>query len=52
MTMTTERYTWSTLHPLARAELRQETCACGQELDTCRGAHCPRCGASISVPAA
>ena len=20
------------------------TCACGQELDRCRGAHCPRCG--------
>jgi hypothetical protein len=23
------------------------TCACGQELDTCRGAHCPRCGHRI-----
>ncbi|CAA9358937.1 MAG: hypothetical protein AVDCRST_MAG47-28 [uncultured Nocardioidaceae bacterium] len=20
------------------------TCPCGQELDTCRRAHCPRCG--------
>jgi hypothetical protein len=22
-------------------------CACGQDLDTCRRAHCPRCGCTL-----
>jgi hypothetical protein len=25
------------------------TCPCGQELDTCRRAHCPRCGHRLPV---
>jgi uncharacterized paraquat-inducible protein A len=25
------------------------TCACGQELDACRRAHCPRCGHRITT---
>lgn len=24
------------------------TCPCGQELDTCRRAHCPRCGLRVA----
>jgi hypothetical protein len=50
--MTTERHAWSTLHPGAPAEQLLPTCACGQELDTCRGSHCPRCGTSIAARAA
>lgn len=50
--MTTERHAWATLHPLAHAEQREPTCACGQELDLCTGQHCPRCGTSLAVRAA
>lgn len=49
--MTTERDAWNTLHP-ALAEPRSDTCTCGQELDSCRGSHCPRCGTSIATRAA
>ena len=34
-TMTTDQHVHVDGHP---------TCPCGQELDTCRGSHCPRCG--------
>ena len=25
-------------------------CSCGQELDLCRHAHCPRCGHRLTAP--
>ena len=28
--------------------LRSTNCRCGQQLDLCARAHCPRCGRSIS----
>ena len=34
----------SDLHDLDVLVDGHPTCACGQELDTCRRAHCPRCG--------
>jgi hypothetical protein len=52
-TMTTERHAWASLqeHPpvVSRASA---TCGCGQDLDTCTGSHCPRCGTSIAAHAA
>lgn len=51
--MTTERQAWATLHPLESARPnRSETCSCGQELDSCTGHYCPRCGTSIATRAA
>ena len=47
--MTTEQHAWTTFHPFAQAEHRLDTCSCGQELDTCRGSHCPRCGSSVGL---
>ena len=51
--MTTERHAWASLHvlePVGRERL--DTCACGQDLDTCTGRHCPRCGSSLAPRAA
>ncbi len=28
--------------------LQSTDCRCGQQLDMCAGAHCPRCGRSLS----
>ncbi len=28
---------------------RVRDCACGQQLDMCAGAHCPRCGRSLRL---
>jgi len=51
--MTTERHAWASLHPLEAArQARSDTCACGQELDSCQRHHCPRCGTSIAASAA
>jgi len=50
-TTTTERQAWATLHPLAIRERRDDICACGQELDTCSGRHCPRCGTTVRAAA-
>ena len=52
-TMTTERHAWASHHPLESARsARSDICACGQELDSCTGRHCPRCGTSITTRAA
>ena len=51
--MTTERHAWASLHRLEPAQSRRlDTCVCGQELDTCSGRHCPRCGTSLVAHAA
>lgn len=51
--MTTERHAWASLHRLDPGENRRvDTCACGQELDTCTRRHCPRCGSSLAPHAA
>lgn len=51
--MTTERLAWATLHRLEPTPARTlDTCHCGQELDTCTGRHCPRCGSSLASRAA
>jgi hypothetical protein len=54
--MTTERHAWASLqeHPPAvdPAGRVDATCGCGQDLDTCTGRHCPRCGTSIAAHAA
>ena len=51
--MTTERHAWAEMHPAKdRDRVAAEVCACGQELDTCRGHHCPRCGSSLTPRAA
>ena len=55
-TMTTERHAWASLqaHPptVDAAGRVTATCGCGQDLDTCTGRHCPRCGTSIAAHAA
>jgi predicted RNA-binding Zn-ribbon protein involved in translation (DUF1610 family) len=50
--MTTERLAWASLHVLEPSRQTVATCHCGQDLDTCTGHHCPRCGSSIAVRAA
>ena len=51
--MTSERHAWASLHRLESGnDRRADTCACGQELDTCTRRHCPRCGATLAPPAA
>ncbi len=50
--MTTDRQAWWTLHPESHADRPHAACSCGQELDTCTGRHCPRCGATIPARAA
>lgn len=51
--MTTERLAWASLHRLEPTATRiLDTCHCGQELDTCTGRHCPRCGSSLASRAA
>lgn len=51
--MTTERHAWVSLHVMdADGRTRLDTCSCGQDLDTCTGHHCPRCGSSLPARAA
>ncbi len=51
--MTSERHVWVEQHRFDPIEQpRLDTCACGQELDTCTRHHCPRCGASLATHAA
>lgn len=51
--MTTERHAWTSLHLQEPVPARTlDSCPCGQELDTCTGHHCPRCGTSIAFHAA
>lgn len=51
--MTTERHAWAGLHRREVGEERRvDTCACGQELDTCTRRHCPRCGSTLTARAA
>jgi hypothetical protein len=45
----TESQTTTRLTSLVRASCsRTSDCRCGQQLDLCARAHCPRCGRSIS----
>jgi len=45
----TENQTTTRLTSLVRASCsRTSDCRCGQQLDLCARAHCPRCGRSIS----
>ncbi len=45
----TETKTNVKLKALSRAHCSRATdCRCGQQLDLCARAHCPRCGRSIS----
>ena len=55
--MTNERHAWASLQghrPVLDMASRVigATCGCGQDLDTCTGSHCPRCGTSIAANAA
>ena len=54
--MTNERHAWASLQGhrpvLDMASRVGATCGCGQDLDTCTGSHCPRCGTSIAALAA
>ena len=45
MTMTTIQLLKSSGADAHEAHL---VCECGQDLDTCRRAHCPRCGCTLS----
>ena len=45
----TENQTTTRLTTLVHAHCSRSTdCRCGQQLDLCARAHCPRCGRSIS----
>jgi hypothetical protein len=49
----TEKHAWSRSQLVAIAEWRSlPICGCGQDLDFCAGAHCPRCGTSLAGHAA
>jgi hypothetical protein len=66
--MTTERHAWAMLSDprtgaagangadgvdgAAARRTAQPVCGCGQDLDVCTGAHCPRCGTSLFAHAA
>jgi hypothetical protein len=51
--MNTERHAWSSDRVVAIAEWRTSpVCGCGQDLDVCAGAYCPRCGTSLTGHAA
>ena len=52
--MTNERHAWASLqeHRPEVVSRVSAMCACGQDLDTCTGSHCPRCGTSIAANAA
>ncbi|MGZ4426457.1 MAG: hypothetical protein ACXVXE_00845 [Nocardioidaceae bacterium] len=47
--MTTEQHAWGSTQVEASADRRTTppVCGCGQDLDICTGAHCPRCGTSL-----
>lgn len=49
--MTTERNGWISTLAVSVEERRSlsTTCRCGQELDVCHGAHCPRCGSHVAA---
>ncbi len=48
--MTTEQHAWASSRvPATDAwRLAPPVCGCGQELDVCARAHCPRCGTALS----
>jgi hypothetical protein len=50
--MTTERSLWLAGRSEPLTSVTSAVCFCGQDLDLCAGAHCPRCGARIAAPAA
>lgn len=50
--MTTDHHAWGSLHRIDPEDGRADTCACGQELDTCTRRHCPRCGSALAPRAA
>jgi hypothetical protein len=52
--MTTERNGWISTLAVSLDDRRTltSTCRCGQELDVCHRAHCPRCGSLVSGVAA
>ena len=50
--MNTTQPTWATTwHTAATSRSLPPVCACGQDLDVCRGNHCPRCGTTLFEPA-
>ncbi len=51
--MTTDRHVWESTHETTVRARRtsQPVCGCGQDLDVCSHAHCPRCGAAVAAAA-
>ena len=54
MMMTTERYAWASKRALADRTwgMVLPMCGCGQALDYCAAASCPRCGTKLQRDAA
>ena len=52
--MTTERYAWASKRALADRTwgMVLPMCGCGQALDYCAAASCPRCGTRLNKDAA
>jgi len=51
--MTTERHAWVSARTTAvEPRTTSSVCGCGQDLDVCAGAHCPRCGTRFARPRA
>jgi hypothetical protein len=50
--MTTEEHAWVSAQTTLTTEARTAStvCGCGQDLDVCTGAHCPRCGTRFARP--
>jgi hypothetical protein len=52
VTMTTEEHAWvsAQMTSTSQTHMASTVCGCGQDLDVCAGAHCPRCGTRFARP--